>query len=154
MSYDMSAAVNMEMDQHQEGVHTSFVERGRWVCRFPAVHVAFSRSTDSAGGWDKCSLSTNGLLMIPDAFYIRRISRQKLTFSQRPVKHMSTVGVLALQLFTEPGLYTIIMSCMIWKTSLVDQSLKKEKKIPPPPDSAGGLYLTLTLICFFPKSYQ
>ena len=50
MSYDMSPAVNMEMDQHQEGIYTSFVERGRCVCRLPPVHVAFSRSTDSTVG--------------------------------------------------------------------------------------------------------
>lgn len=92
MSYDMSPAVDVEMDQHQEGIYKSFVERGRCVCRFLAVQLAFSWSTDSMGGWDKCFLSTNGLLMIPRAFYIRKISRQKFISSQKPVKHITTVG--------------------------------------------------------------
>ena len=149
MSYDMSPAVNMEVDQQQEGVHMSFVERGRWVCRFPAVHVAFSRSTDSTGGWDKCSLRANGLLMIPDAFYIRRISCQKLTFSQRPVKPMSTVGSWLCSCLQNQ--VCILSSWAAWfERQVLWVSLSKtKKKIFFPRLSRGSLFRTYFDLLFF-----
>lgn len=64
MLYDISPGVDMDMYQHLEGIYESLVEKGRCVCRFLIFHLAFSRSTDSTGGWDKCSLIASGLFLV------------------------------------------------------------------------------------------